>query len=153
EPELVGNSRRVLVSDMAGKSNISYKAKVLGIDLDKKNALDKVVHEVKLMEDKGFQFDAADGSLSVLMKKAIGEFVEPFHLECFSVVTSRTLENPCLSQATIKISVEGEEELTAAEGNGPVNALDHALRKALTKFYPQIKEMPLVDFKVRALEG
>ena len=94
EPELVGNSRRVLVSDMAGKSNISYKAKVLGIDLDKKNALDKVVHEVKLMEDKGFQFDAADGSLSVLMKKAIGEFVEPFHLECFSVVTSRTLETP-----------------------------------------------------------
>ncbi|HQP25967.1 MAG TPA: citramalate synthase [Smithellaceae bacterium] len=153
EPELVGNSRRVLVSDMAGKSNISYKAKVLGIDLDKKNALDKVVHEVKLMEDKGFQFDAADGSLSVLMKKAIGEFVEPFHLECFSVVTSRTLENPCLSQATIKISVEGEEELTAAEGNGPVNALDHALRKALTKFYPQIKEMHLVDFKVRTLEG
>jgi 2-isopropylmalate synthase len=153
QPELVGNSRRVLVSDMAGKSNISYKAKVLGIDLDKKNALDKVVHQVKLMEDKGYQFDAADGSLSVLMKKAIGEFVEPFNLECFSVVTSRTLDNPCLSQATIKISVEGEEELTAAEGNGPVNALDHALRKALTKFYPQIKEMHLVDFKVRTLEG
>jgi len=153
QPELVGNSRRVLVSDMAGKSNIAYKAKALGIDLDKKNALGKVVHQVKLMEDKGYQFDAADGSLSVLMKKAIGEFVEPFNLECFSVVTSRTLENPCLSQATIKISVGGEEELTAAEGNGPVNALDHALRKALTKFYPQIKEMHLVDFKVRTLEG
>ncbi|MEN6360973.1 MAG: citramalate synthase [Smithella sp.] len=152
-PELVGNSRRVLVSDMAGKSNIAYKAKALGIDLDKKNALGRVVHQVKLMEDKGYQFDAADGSLSVLMKKAIGEFVEPFNLECFSVVTSRTLTNPCLSQATIKISVGGEEELTAAEGNGPVNALDHALRKALTKFYPQIKEMHLVDFKVRTLEG
>jgi len=152
-PEWVGNSRRVLVSDMAGKSNIAYKAKALGIDLDKKNALGKVVHQVKLMEDKGYQFDAADGSLSVLMKKAIGEFVDPFNLECFSVVTSRTLENPCLSQATIKISVNGEEELTAAEGNGPVNALDHALRKALTKFYPQIKEMHLVDFKVRTLEG
>jgi len=153
QPEWVGNSRRVLVSDMAGKSNIAYKAKALGIDLDKKNALDKVVHQVKLMEDKGYQFDAADGSLSILMKKAIGEFVDPFNLECFSVVTSRTLENPCLSQATIKISVKGEEELTAAEGNGPVNALDHALRKALTKFYPQIKEMHLVDFKVRTLEG
>ncbi len=153
QPELVGNSRRVLVSDMAGKSNIAYKAKALGIDLEKKNALDKVVHQVKLMEDKGFQFDSADGSLSVLMKKAVGEFVEPFTLECFSVITSRTLNNPCLSQATIKISVGGEEELTAAEGNGPVNALDHALRKALTKFYPQIKEMHLVDFKVRTLEG
>ncbi len=153
QPELVGNSRRVLVSDMAGKSNIAFKAKALGIDLEKKNALSKVVSQVKLMEDKGFQFDSADGSLSVLMKKAIGEFVEPFNLECFSVITSRTLDKPCLSQATIKISVGGEEELTAAEGNGPVNALDHALRKALTKFYPQIKDMHLVDFKVRTLEG
>ncbi len=153
EPEAVGNSRRVLVSDMAGKSNIEYKARALGIDLASKNALGKVVHQVKTMEDKGYQFDAADGSLSVLMKKAIGEFIEPFTLECFNVVTSRTLDNPCLSLATIKISVGGEEELTAAEGNGPVNALDHALRKALTKFYPQIGDMHLVDFKVRTLEG
>jgi len=154
KPEAVGNSRRVLVSDMAGRSNVEYKAKELGIDLAKNATLSKkIVHEVKLMEDRGFQFDAADGSLSLLIKKAIGEFVDPFTLECFSVVTSRTENNPCLSQATIKISVAGEEELTAAEGNGPVNALDHALRKALTKFYPQIKEMHLVDFKVRTLEG
>ncbi len=154
DPDLVGNSRRVLVSDMAGRSNIEYKAKELGIDLTRNSALGrKIVQEVKQMEDRGYQFDAADGSLSVLMKKAIGEFVEPFNLECFSVITSRTLKNPCLSQATIKISVDGEEELTAAEGNGPVNALDHALRKALTKFYPQIGQMHLVDFKVRTLEG
>ena len=154
KPEIVGNNRRVLVSDMAGRSNVEYKAKELGIDLAKNSTLSKkIVHEVKLMEDRGFQFDAADGSLSVLIKKAIGEFVDPFTLECFSVVTSRTENNPCLSQATIKISVAGEEELTAAEGNGPVNALDHALRKALTKFYPQISEMHLVDFKVRTLEG
>jgi 2-isopropylmalate synthase len=154
EPELVGNHRRVLVSDLAGKSNVEYKAKELGIDITKDEALSKkIVHEVKLMEDRGFQFDAADGSLSLLIKKTIGEFIEPFNLECFSVITSRTENNPCLSQATIKISVAGEEELTAAEGNGPVNALDHALRKALTKFYPQIKDMHLVDFKVRTLEG
>jgi 2-isopropylmalate synthase len=153
-PELVGNHRRVLVSDLAGKSNVEYKAKELGIDLTKDDKLSKkIVHEVKLMEDRGFQFDAADGSLSLLLKRAIGEFIDPFTLESFSVVTSRTEDNPCLSQATIKISVDGEEELTAAEGNGPVNALDHALRKALTKFYPQIKEMHLVDFKVRTLEG
>lgn len=153
-PELVGNHRRVLVSDLAGKSNVEYKAKELGIDLAKNTSLSKkIVREVKLMEDRGFQFDAADGSLSLLIKKAIGEFVDPFTLECFSVVTSRTQNNPCLSQATIKISVDGEEELTAAEGNGPVNALDHALRKALTKFYPQIGEMRLIDFKVRTLEG
>lgn len=154
QPELVGNHRRVLVSDLSGKSNVEYKAKELGIDLGKDDAVSKkIVREVKLMEDRGFQFDAADGSLSLLMKKAIGEFIEPFNLETFSVITSRTENNPCLSQATIKISVGGEEELTAAEGNGPVNALDHALRKALTKFYPQIKEMHLVDFKVRTLEG
>ena len=153
-PELVGNRRRVLVSDLAGKSNVEYKARELGINLARDASLSKkIVHEVKLMEDRGFQFDAADGSLSLLIKKAIGEFVDPFTLECFSVVTSRTENNPCLSQATIKISVDGEEELTAAEGNGPVNALDHALRKALTKFYPQIREMRLVDFKVRTLEG
>ncbi|HUN54313.1 MAG TPA: citramalate synthase [Smithella sp.] len=154
QPELVGNRRRVLVSDLSGKSNVEYKAKELGIDLGKNDAISKkIVHEVKLMEDRGFQFDAADGSLSLLIKKTIGEFIEPFNLETFSVITSRTENNPCLSQATIKISVAGEEELTAAEGNGPVNALDHALRKALTKFYPQIREMRLVDFKVRTLEG
>ena len=154
QPELVGNHQRVLVSDLAGKSNVEYKAKELGISLAKNDALSKkIVHEVKLMEDRGFQFDAADGSLSVLIKKAIGEFIEPFTLESFNVVTSRSEDKPCLSQATIKISVDGEEELTAAEGNGPVNALDHALRKALTKFYPQIKEMHLIDFKVRTLEG
>ena len=154
QPELVGNRRRVLVSDMSGRSNVEYKAKELGIDLGKNDALSKkIVHEVKNMEDRGFQFDAADGSLTLLIKKAIGEFVEPFTLECFSVITSRTEKNPALSQATIKISVDGEEELTAAEGNGPVNALDHALRKALIKFYPQINEMHLVDFKVRTLEG
>jgi len=154
QPELVGNHRRVLVSDLAGKSNVEYKAKELNIDLSKNYSLsEKIVRQVKIMEDRGFQFDAADGSLSLLIKKTIGEFVDPFTLECFSVVTSRTGNNPCLSQATIKISVAGEEELTAAEGNGPVNALDHALRKALTKFYPQIKEMHLVDFKVRTLEG
>jgi 2-isopropylmalate synthase len=154
QPELVGNHQRVLVSDLAGKSNVEYKAKELGINLAKNDALSKkIVHDVKLMEDRGFQFDSADGSLSVLIKKAIGEFIEPFTLESFNVVTSRSEDKPCLSQATIKISVDGEEELTAAEGNGPVNALDHALRKALTKFYPQIKEMHLVDFKVRTLEG
>jgi 2-isopropylmalate synthase len=154
QPELVGNRRRVLVSDLAGKSNVEYKARELGIDLAKNDSVSKkIAHEVKLMEDRGFQFDAADGSLSLLIKKAIGEFTDPFTLECFSVVTSRSEDNPCLSQATIKISVDGEEELTAAEGNGPVNALDHALRKALTKFYPRIKEMHLVDFKVRTLEG
>jgi 2-isopropylmalate synthase len=153
-PELVGNHQRVLVSDLSGKSNIEYKAKELGIDLSRYvSASRNIVKKIKVMEDQGYQFDAADGSLSVLMKKATGEFREPFILESFQVINAKTGDNPPVSQATIKIKVGGEVELTAAEGNGPVNALDNALRKALTKFYPQINKMHLVDFKVRILEG
>ncbi|MEI7639738.1 MAG: alpha-isopropylmalate synthase regulatory domain-containing protein, partial [Syntrophus sp. (in: bacteria)] len=95
----------------------------------------------------------AEGSLSLLIKKVTGEFVEPFTLECFHVIASKTAQQPSQAQATIKISVGSEEELTAAEGNGPINALDNALRKALTKFYPQIGKMHLTDFKVRIVEG
>lgn len=154
KPELVGNHERVLVSDLSGKSNIAYKARELGIDLGKEMSINrKIVHRIKIMEDQGYHFDSAEGSLSVLMKKLKGEFKEPFVLESFQVFNAKTGDNPPVTQASIKISVEGEEELTAAEGNGPVNALDNALRKALTKFYPHIKEMHLVDFKVRILEG
>jgi 2-isopropylmalate synthase len=111
------------------------------------------VQKIKVMEDEGYQFDAADGSLSLLIKKITGEFKEPFVLECFNVINAKTENNPSLTQAMIKIVVGNEEELTAAEGNGPVNALDNALRKALMKFYPQISEVHLVDFKGRTLEG
>jgi 2-isopropylmalate synthase len=150
----VGNRQRVLVSELAGRSNIAFKAKELGIDLGDNDALSrKIVREIKRLEDQGFQFDAADGSLSLLMKKITGAFKEPFTLQCFNVTNGKTGNNPPLCQATIKITVGDEEELTAAEGNGPVNALDHALRKALTKFYPQLNEMQLVDFKVRIVEG
>jgi len=153
-PELVGNHERVLVSDLSGKSNIAYKARELGIDLGAEQDINKkIVQQIKVMEDQGYHFDSAEGSLSVLMKKLKGEFTEPFVLESFQVFNAKTGDNPPVTQASIKISVDGEEELTAAEGNGPVNALDNALRKALTKFYPHIREMHLVDFKVRILEG
>jgi 2-isopropylmalate synthase len=153
-PELVGNTQRVLVSELAGKSNIEYKAREMGIDLGHDSTISrKIVQEIKRMEAQGYQFEAAEGSLSVLLKKATGKFKEPFRLESFQVINAKIKENPPVSQATIKISVGDEEELTAAEGNGPVNALDNALRKALTKFYPRIQEMHLVDFKVRILEG
>jgi 2-isopropylmalate synthase len=153
-PELVGNQQRVLVSDLSGKSNIAYKARELGIDLGEATSVSRnIVQQVKTMEDQGYRFDTADGSLSVLMKKIKGEFRDPFILESFQVINAKTGNNPPVSQATIKITVGGEEELTAAEGNGPVNALDNALRKALIKFYPEIIRMHLVDFKVRILEG
>jgi len=153
-PELVGNHRRVLVSDLSGRSNIEYKAKELGITLENGDpASRKIVDEIKRMEDEGYTFEAADGSLAVLIRKTTGEFKEPFQLESLRVVNEKSQGGPSLSQAMIKISVGSEEEITAAEGNGPVNAMDNALRKALTTFYPQIKEMHLVDFKVSILEG
>lgn len=153
-PELVGNQQRVLVSDLAGKSNITYKAREMGIDLGADVLISgKIVNAVKKMEDEGYQFDAAEGSLSLLIKKATGEFREPFVLESFQVIDSKVDDNPSQCQATVKISVGAEEELTAAEGNGPINALDNALRKALQRFYPRIGEMHLVDFKVRIIEG
>jgi len=154
EPGTVGNKRRVLVSDLSGKSNIEYKAKEMDLALGG-NGYDskKIVAEIKRMEDQGYQFDAAEGSLELLIKRATGQFEEPFSLLSLRVINEKNKQGQVMSQATIKISVGKEEEINAAEGNGPVNAIDNALRKALSKFYPAIKEMRLVDFKVRVLEG
>jgi len=153
-PQQIGNRRRVLVSDLSGKSNIDYKAREMEIKLGG-NGYDsqKIVGEIKRLEDEGYEFDAAEGSLELLIKKVTGQFQEPFTLESFRVTTEKNGLDPSACQATIKISVGKEEEITAAEGDGPVNALDNALRKALTKFFPQIVEMGLVDFKVRVIDG
>jgi len=154
DPELVGNRRRVLVSDLSGKSNIEYKSREMDIKLGG-GGYDsvKIVGEIKKLEDQGYQFDAAEGSLELLIKKVTGQFEEPFTLESFRVTIEKNRSGPTTSQATIKISVGGDQEITAAEGDGPVNALDNSLRKALTKFFPQISEMGLVDFKVRVIDG
>lgn len=154
EPKQVGNRRRVLVSDLSGKSNIVFKAGEMGVRLGG-NGYDsqKIVNEIKKLEDQGFQFDAAEGSLELLIKRVTGQFEDPFTLDSFRVTIEKNGSGASTSQATIKISVGEEEEITAAEGDGPVNALDNALRKALTKFYPRIGEMGLVDFKVRVIDG
>jgi 2-isopropylmalate synthase len=154
DPDEVGNRRRVVVSDLSGKSNIEYKSEEMGIDLGANgNDSRKIVDKIKSMEDHGYQFDAAEGSLELLIKKETGQFEEPFTLESFRVTIEKNRSGPSSSQATIKISVAGVDEITAAEGDGPVNALDNALRKALNKFFPHIKEMGLVDFKVRVIDG
>jgi 2-isopropylmalate synthase len=154
DPDEVGNRRRVVVSDLSGKSNIEYKSEEMGIDLGANgNDSRKIVDKIKAMEDQGYQFDAAEGSLELLIKKETGQFEEPFTLESFRVTIEKNRSGPSSSQATIKISVAGVDEITAAEGDGPVNALDNALRKALNKFFPHIKEMGLVDFKVRVIDG
>jgi len=153
-PEAVGNERRVLISDLSGKSNIEYKAKELGVQLGA-NGFDsrQIVSEIKRLEQEGYQFDVADGSFKIFVEKFTQQFQPLFELESFRVTIEKNKDLPCTAHATIKISVEGKEEITAAEGNGPVSALDNALRKALDKFFPQLDTMRLVDFKVRVIDG
>jgi len=157
DPDKVGNVRRVLVSDLSGRSNIYYKAKQFGIDLesleDHSAKTREILKKLKDLEHAGYQFEGAEGSFEILLKKLINQFTEYFSLEGFRVITEkRGPKQNVLSEATIKVTVDGEKELTASEGVGPVNALDRALRKALTIFYPTLKEMKLVDYKVRVLE-
>jgi len=154
DPGQVGNKRRVLVSDLSGKSNVEYKAKELGIELGK-NGFDsrKIASEVKQLEQEGYQFDTADGSFKILLEKFTDQFRPHFELESFRVTIEKDKDQPCSAQATIKIGVGDKKEITAGEGYGPVSALDNALRKALDKFYPDLDTMRLVDFKVRVIDG
>ena len=153
-PELVGNTQRVLVSDLSGKSNIEYKAAEFGVKLGG-NGFDskRIVSRIKELEQDGYQFDVADGSFKILAEKLTEQFTPLFDLESFRVTIEKDKDQPCSSRATIKISVDGNHEITAAEGYGPVSALDNALRKALGKFYPDLDMMQLVDFKVRVIDG
>ena len=152
DPVLVGNKRKVLVSDLSGKSNVEYKARELGVEL---NGTDrqKVVSEIKRMEQEGYQFDVADGSFKILLEKLTEQYQPLFELESFRVTIEKDKNQPCSAHATIKISVDGKQEITAAEGSGPVSALDSALRKALDNFFPHLDHMRLVDFKVRVIDG
>ena len=153
-PELVGNKRRVLVSEQSGKSNIEYKAREMGITLGKGPMNGKnIASSIKEMEDDGFQFEAAEASLKILMQKLTNQFTSLFSLESFRVTIEKDKERPCYSHALIKIRVGSKTVITAAEGDGPVSSLDNALRKALTKIFPEISNMRLVDFKVRVMDG
>ena len=154
DPAIVGNQRRVLVSDLSGKSNVEYKAKELGVELGN-NGYDssKIVSEIKQLEQQGYQFDVAEGSFKILMEKFTDQFTPLFELEAFRITIEKDKDQPCSAQATIKISVGNKQEITAAEGYGPVSALDNALRKALDRFYPDLDTMSLVDFKVRVIDG
>jgi 2-isopropylmalate synthase len=154
DPAMVGNSRRVLISDLSGKSNVEYKAKELGVELGK-NGFDsrQIASEIKQMEQDGYQFDSADGTFKILLEKFTDQFKPHFALESFRVTIEKDKDQPCSAHATIKISVGDKQEITAGEGYGPVSALDNALRKALDKFYPDLDTMRLVDFKVRVIDG
>lgn len=150
-PESVGNRQRVLISDLAGKSSILYKARELGIDLDSKHtATRKIVQEIKDLENKGYQFEGAEGSLELLMRKSLKQYKPFFKLLDFRVVDEKGRGAPH-SEAHLHIQVGKKKERTRATGHGPVNAMDNALRKALESFYPEIREVTLVDYKVRVL--
>lgn len=152
-PEQVGNSRRILISDQAGRSNILKKAEEFGLKLSTDSPeVQEIVRELKDLENQGYQFEGAEASFELLMKKALGLHQRFFDLIGFRLIVEKRKEkeNP-LSEATIMLKVGGHIEHTAATGNGPVNALDNALRKALEKFYPQLKEVKLHDYKVRVL--
>jgi 2-isopropylmalate synthase len=156
DPAVVGNRRRVLVSDLSGRSNIMYKAQEFGVDVEAfKPAARQVLAEVKELENQGFQFEGAEASFELLMQKGLNGKVRSFRLIGFRVIDAKHEEDKApYSEATIRIEgPDGSIEHTVADGNGPVNALDRALRKALRKFYPQIDEVELLDYKVRVLGG
>lgn len=153
KPELVGNKQRILISDLSGKSNIVAKAAEFNIDLRDNNPITlEILQSMKELESQGYQFEGAEASFEVLMKKALGTKKKYFDLIGFRVIDEKGEEDsPPQSEATIMVKVGDKIEHTAAVGNGPVNALDNALRKALEKFYPELKEMELIDYKVRVL--
>jgi 2-isopropylmalate synthase len=155
DPDLVGNRQRVLVSDLAGKSNILYKGKEYGIELkDADQAIHEVLRRTKELESQGYEFQAAEASFELLIQEALGKKKRNFHLVGFRVIDEKRKEDePPISEATIMVKVDGIMEHAAAMGNGPVNALDRALRRALTKFYPALNDVELLDYKVRVLSA
>lgn len=154
DPATVGNLRRVLVSDYSGQSSILHKAREFGIDLEKdKKIVKEVLKQVKDLEHGGYEFEGAEASLELLMKKAMGVHRKHFDLIGFRVVSEIQEKSLAPCEATIMVKVDGRVEHTAAFGNGPVHALDGALRKALYKFYPILRDVTLVDYKVRVLSG
>jgi 2-isopropylmalate synthase len=152
-PEAIGNRQRMLVSDYTGRSGLLAKVEEYGIELSKQNPqLKELLETLKELESQGYQYEGAEGSLELLMRKAVGRHKPSFELLGFRVIVEkRNSKEAPISEATVMVKVGDSIEHTAAVGVGPVNALDHALRKALEKFYPQLGEVTLLDYKVRVL--
>lgn len=152
-PEAVGNQRRVLVSDMSGRTNILMKAAELGFQLDPDAPETRTItSEVKRLESEGYEYEAAEGSLALLIRRCLQHNEPPFKIEGYHVSVRRD-RSISVCQASVKVQVNGVTEHTIAEGDGPVNALDGALRRALIKFFPQLKKVQLEDYKVRILDS
>jgi 2-isopropylmalate synthase len=150
EPELVGNRMRVVVSELAGRGNVRMRAEELGLAVNGNEK--QLVQQIKELENRGFQFEAAEGSFEMLVRRSHPAYQPPFELLDFTVIVEKRGGNTIYSQATTRVRVGTEVMHTAADGNGPVNALDTAIRKALLPYYPQLAEVKLADFKVRIID-
>ncbi|HLX88483.1 MAG TPA: alpha-isopropylmalate synthase regulatory domain-containing protein, partial [Acidimicrobiales bacterium] len=148
-PDLVGNGTRFVVSEMAGRSTLALKAEELGLELDSQ-ALAGVLDTLKALEHKGYHFEVADGSLELLLRRATGWEPDFFELESYRVVSDHNGRQ--MTEATVKVLIDGERVLSVAEGNGPVNALDSGLRSAIGRYYPELASVHLVDYRVRVLD-
>lgn len=153
DPRSVGNRRRVLVSDLSGRANIAYKAGELGIDVDPKDErILSILEQLKVLENQGYEFEGADASFELLVRKTLGTYDKRFYLESArSMVEKKEGEEEPLSEAAVEVRVDGVTEHAVARGNGPVNAIDGALRKSLEKFFPRLRDLRLRDYRVRVL--
>ncbi len=152
DPELVGNGTRFVVSEMAGRATIKIKAEELGLEMDGA-VINGVIDELKRLEHEGYHFEAADASLELLMRKATGWKQDQFAVESMRVITDELPNGTFSTEATVKVWVGEERFVHTAEGNGPVNAIDKALRSALAGRFPQLDQIHLTDYKVRILDG
>jgi len=152
DPVVVGNGTRFVVSEMAGRATIEVKAEELGLSLDGP-AVNSVIDDLKRLEHEGFHFEAADASLELLMRRASGWKQEAFNVESMRVITDESADGTFTTEATVKVWVGDDRFVETAEGNGPVNAIDAALRAALLSRYPELSKVHLTDYKVRILDG
>ena len=152
DPELVGNSRDVLISELSGKGSVLSRAERAGIELDA-DAAKRAVERVKEREHRGYHYEAADASFELMLRRESGQYSSLFRLESFRVITEKRADGQVETEATIKIWVEGRRYVRTAEGNGPVNALDRALRAAITDLHPHLADIELTDYKVRILDS
>jgi 2-isopropylmalate synthase len=152
DPGLVGNSRDVLISELSGKGSVMSRAEGAGIDLDA-DAAKRAVERLKEREHRGYHYEAADASFALLLRRETGQYEPLFRLEGFRVITEKRADGKVETEATIKIWVDGRRHVRTAEGNGPVNALDRALRDAITELHPHLAEIELVNYKVRILDA
>lgn len=155
DPALVGNDRRILVSELSGGSTIVWKAEERGVVLDKKSpSTRRILAKIAQLESEGYMFEGAEASFDLLVKKETGAYRKIFELIGFRVIVERRgADAEPITEATLKIDVNGTQCLTVAEGDGPVHALDGALRKALEQFYPELSDVRLTDFKVRVVDA